>query len=415
MKKTVWFSILIVLLMSVSAVMAQDISGTPDDICASASLEEPATREYTGAELVIEPGVDYQAIFCTQAGAVYIDLWEDFAPVTVNNMVFLAQQGYYNNTTFHRVLADFMAQGGDPTGTGAGGPGYQFRDEIVGFTQFDRPGLLAMANAGPATNGSQFFITTAETPWLNGNHTIFGEVLSGYDNVLNLNLRDPQSNPATDGDALNTIVIVTADDAIDAEISVNAVEPVGLDVFSTAHDQLFNELPEGLVASAGNADLMTDEVVASLPEAVQSDFADIATANGHEWRIVRGVDNSTCNEQFFFTNITYTVDRFESAESAQAVIDSGILATLAEAQGLVGGEPGEIVGLTVFTSETTDCTDAAAQNVLTYLVRGRYLVTLSGLIPEGVLAQISAEELLDGVVAPLFENFLVEGYASELR
>ena len=112
------------------------------------------------AETVLEPDVDYRAIFCTTAGTVYVDLYESLTPMTVNNFVFLAQQGYYDNTTFHRVIPDFMVQGGDPTATGSGGPGYQFGDEPVGFLTFDRPGLLAMANAGPGTNGSQFFITT---------------------------------------------------------------------------------------------------------------------------------------------------------------------------------------------------------------------------------------------------------------
>src|SRR5688572_14124487 len=121
---------------------------------------------------------------CTDAGAIYIDLLEDFAPATVNNFVFLAQNNYYDNTIFHRVLEDFMAQGGDPTGTGSGGPGYQFRDEFAPFLTFDRPYLLAMANAGAGTNGSQFFITTAETPHLDFRHTIFGDVLEGQENVF---------------------------------------------------------------------------------------------------------------------------------------------------------------------------------------------------------------------------------------
>ena len=106
---------------------------------------------------------------------------------------FFREQGYYNNTTFHRVIQDFMAQGGDPTATGTGGPGYSFDDEFVGFLNFDRPGWLAMANSGANTNGSQFFITTVPYPSLNYNYTIFGEVLEGQENVANIRLRDPDT------------------------------------------------------------------------------------------------------------------------------------------------------------------------------------------------------------------------------
>ena len=108
-------------------------------------------------------------------------VFRDAAPVTVLNFVNLANRGYYNDTIFHRVIEDFMAQGGDPTGTGMGGPGYSFGDEVYNGYLFDKPGYLAMANAGPNTNGSQFFITTVITEWLNNNHTIFGEVVSESD------------------------------------------------------------------------------------------------------------------------------------------------------------------------------------------------------------------------------------------
>ena len=108
-----------------------------------------------------------------------MELLAQQTPITVNNFVFLAQQGFYDGLTFHRVIENFMIQGGDPTGSGAGGPGYAFLDEIVAGLVFDAPGKLAMANAGPGTNGSQFFITTVPTPHLNGNHTIFGLVVDG--------------------------------------------------------------------------------------------------------------------------------------------------------------------------------------------------------------------------------------------
>jgi peptidyl-prolyl cis-trans isomerase A (cyclophilin A) len=142
-----------------------------------------------------QPGV--YATFDTSEGTIVCRLFEAEAPVTVKNFVDLAEGSrewthpttraksnnpLYDGTIFHRVIPDFMVQGGDPTGTGMGGPGYQFQDETKGSAhKFDKPGKLAMANAGPGTNGSQFFITTAATPWLTGNHTIFGEVIEGQD------------------------------------------------------------------------------------------------------------------------------------------------------------------------------------------------------------------------------------------
>ena len=156
--------------------------------------------------------VELTAVFRTEKGDIRVRLFNDLAPVTVNNFVFLAREGFYNDTHFHRVLADFMAQGGDPSGTGAGGPGYQFQDEIVQELQFDRAGLLAMANAGPNTNGSQFFLTFAATPWLNGNHTIFGEVIEGMDVLLSLTLRDPMAASSSEfaGDLLEKVAIEEA-------------------------------------------------------------------------------------------------------------------------------------------------------------------------------------------------------------
>ena len=117
----------------------------------------------------------------TAKGDVNINLLPDKSPVTVANFVNLAKKGYYDGLKFHRVIDNFMAQGGDPTGTGMGGPGYQFEDEVNNGLNFSKAGKLAMANAGPGTNGSQFFITTVPTEWLNGNHTIFGEVVSDAD------------------------------------------------------------------------------------------------------------------------------------------------------------------------------------------------------------------------------------------
>ncbi len=168
----------------------------------------PAAKQWSKApEMSIDTEKTYFATFRTDKGDIRVELLDDSAPVTVNNFVFLAREGFYDNTTFHRVLKDFMAQGGDPTGTGSGGPGYKFGDEIDRALTFDKPGYLAMANAGPGTNGSQFFITFVPTPWLNGKHTIFGKVVEGMDVALSLTLRDPQQRPKFAGDKLLTVVI----------------------------------------------------------------------------------------------------------------------------------------------------------------------------------------------------------------
>ncbi len=148
----------------------------------------------------------YFATFKTEGGDFKIELFADKAPLTVENFVNLARIGYYDNTTFHRVLDNFMAQGGDPTGTGSSGPGYRFKDEFHPALTFDAPGILAMANSGPGTNGSQFFITFVPTPHLNNLHTIFGKVTEGLDVALKIKRRDPGS-AATPGQKILTVEI----------------------------------------------------------------------------------------------------------------------------------------------------------------------------------------------------------------
>lgn len=159
---------------------------------------------------IIDPERQYQIILQTAKGDMRLHLYADQAPLTVNNFVSLALDGYYDSTTFHRVLAGFMAQGGDPTGTGMGGPGYQFADEIVPELTFDRRGLLAMANSGPGTNGSQFFITFAPAEWLNGNHTIFGEVIAGQEVLDAIRLREPSTDPA-EGDLILQVIVLESE------------------------------------------------------------------------------------------------------------------------------------------------------------------------------------------------------------
>jgi peptidyl-prolyl cis-trans isomerase B (cyclophilin B) len=137
----------------------------------------------------------------TTKGNIVVDLLPEEAPVTVASFVNLAQRGYYDGISFHRVIADFMIQGGDPTGTGRGGPGYRFEDEFDSGRKFDRAGILAMANAGPRTNGSQFFITHVPTPHLNNKHTIFGLVREGQDIVDSVQQGDTLESLEIKGDA----------------------------------------------------------------------------------------------------------------------------------------------------------------------------------------------------------------------
>jgi cyclophilin family peptidyl-prolyl cis-trans isomerase len=151
----------------------------------------------------------YTARFKTQRGEIDCELFAADAPLTVENFVNLARAGFYDGTTFHRVIAGFMAQGGDPTGTGSGGPGYNFRDEFSAARRHDSAGVLSMANAGPNTNGSQFFITFGATPHLDGKHSVFGKVSAGMDVLRSIRERDPMRDP-NPGDRIETIEIEVA-------------------------------------------------------------------------------------------------------------------------------------------------------------------------------------------------------------
>lgn len=144
-----------------------------------------AKRYDSPPEMQIDPSKSYVAHFETTKGAFDVQLFADKAPITVNNFVFLVKDGFYDGIVFHRVIADFMIQGGDPDGRGTGGPGYKWDDEPAALAlPHSGPGILSMANAGPNTNGSQFFITHIETSWLNGKHAVFGQVMGDGQKIV---------------------------------------------------------------------------------------------------------------------------------------------------------------------------------------------------------------------------------------
>src|SRR5918997_568191 len=161
-------------------------------------------------EMALDPQKDYFATFHTAHGPIRVKLYAQEAPITVNNFVFLAQQGFYDGTTFHRVIKNFMVQGGDPTGTGTGGPGYKIKDEFHPKRRHDRPGILSMANAGANTGGSQFFITHTATPHLDNRHSVFGEVVEGLENLMKIRERDPQRDRQA-GDLIERVEIQEVD------------------------------------------------------------------------------------------------------------------------------------------------------------------------------------------------------------
>jgi len=166
-------------------------------------------RQYTECPpMIIDPLKQYIATIQTGKGDIVIELFPDVAPMTVNSFVFLSEDGWFDGVTFHRVLPNFVAQGGDPSGSGMGGPGYAFKNETSPDLVFDRKGLVAMANSGPDTNGSQFFITYVPAPNLDGGYTIFGEVIEGMDIAESLTPRDPsQGGNLPPGDVIITITI----------------------------------------------------------------------------------------------------------------------------------------------------------------------------------------------------------------
>jgi peptidylprolyl isomerase len=183
-------------------------TSAPNSAAGSGSTSATGAKTYDAyPPVIIDASKQYFATFkMAEGGEFVIQLYADKAPKTVNSFVFLAREGFFNGVTFHRVLEGFMAQGGDPTGTGMGGPGYKFENEDNDLS-FDKAGVVAMANAGRDTNGSQFFITFGPTPHLDGGYTIFGQVTEGLDVVTGLTRRNPEQFPDFAGDAIETVTI----------------------------------------------------------------------------------------------------------------------------------------------------------------------------------------------------------------
>ncbi len=385
---------------------------TPDQICANAvPAPEPTTRQFIQPEQVLQPGVDYRAIFCTDVGPIYVDLLEKFTPVTVNSFVFLAQHNYYNNTTFHRVLQDYMAQGGDPTATGRGGPGYQIPDEFAGFLNFDKAGWLAMANAGPNTNGSQFFITVVPYPALDYHYTIFGEVLEGLDNVSKIRLRDPDTDTQP-GTALNTVVIVT--DPASVETTYQPPPPATEDDIQALLDSINSQLPDPLkLDESASGTFTTEQTSQYAPDAMRSDYAAFLAQYHHQFRAAHHVSNSTCDLQSVpYMSIGYTLDRFDTPEDATAALQDGFLDQMETVNGYtaatVDGMP-----YPIYTQSTTAC-NVAATEALTFWQRGHFVVTAEVVFPASSQAKPEAW-LRDLVGTEIYERIFSDILRPEMR
>lgn len=392
-----------------SSVFAED-APTPQELCVAAMPPPLMTMQFDQAENVLEPNTDYRAIFCTSAGAIYIDLFENLTPITVNNFVFLAQQGYYDNTTFHRVIPDFMAQGGDPTGSGRGGPGYQFQDEPVGFLTFDVPGLLAMANAGPGTNGSQFFITTAPTPHLNYKHTIFGDVLVGQDIVESIRERDP-SAAAEAGETLQTVLIITDPSAVDNSDVVD-LELATPEQVMAAFGAFAQGLPPSLPLDEERSGYFSTEELATAAVAVDllDGFAAFAEEHGHQYRYRMQIANGDCDPSVFFSSLGYWVDVYADAASALAAADDAFMLQWLDSYGYARDESASHV----YRAQAATCGGDEGAHLLALLPRGRFLATLDVLVASDVLRQAPADALLQNLALQI-EGAFTSVYLPELR
>ena len=365
------------LLMTFASLALAQAPASPEQLCEAAEPAPLTMMQFAQAEQVLEPGVDYRAILCTGAGAITIDLYEKLTPITVNNFVFLARQGYYDSSTFHRVIPNFMAQGGDPTGSGRGGPGYQFGDEPVGFLTFDRPGLLAMANAGPGTNGGQFFITTVPTPHLNYKHTIFGDVLAGQAAVEAIRERDPQT-ASSPGEALRTVLIISDSSALDIDETARppAAEAEVISAFEGFTAALPPELP---LDAERSGNFSTADLAKTVTDELQAGFAAFADAYGHQYRQRMQITNGDCDASVFFSHLGYWVDVYADAAAASAALQDDFMQQWLDSYGFAhDGAPSA-----AYRRSAETCDGKAGAELLTLYTRGRFLVTIDVLVAEG--------------------------------
>lgn len=403
------------------AAFAQDAAQTPEELCAAAEPVAPETQTYAAPEQVLEEGVDYRAVFCTDAGPIYIDLLEDYSPETVNNFVFLAQNNFYNGTIFHRVIEGFMAQGGDPEGTGRGGPGYQFDDEVTPFLTFARPGWLAMANAGQSqdgrgTNGSQFFITTAPTTHLDYRHTIFGEVLEGQANVLNIQIRDPEAGG--DATTLQTVLIVTEPETV--ATSYEAPEaPTQEDVAAVLSEESVRETFEALLGAAVGPELIGLTTTVMTPEeaaaasGVSSVVGPLLEAHGVEYAIEVEMTNAACDGALvpFYVSY-YTVYKTPSVEDAEAMLADPALASFGVAGDLT--DVSELAfGNPVYTGTGSACEDDTALRGRVFLRRGSFVIKVDVTIPAGFA--FTPGVIMEQFTGFIFERSMADALLAEIR
>jgi cyclophilin family peptidyl-prolyl cis-trans isomerase len=397
--------------------------GTPASLCEAAGEPEALIdNQFERPDEVLEEGIDYRAIFCTDVGPIYVDLFEKQSPVTVNSFLFLAYNGYYNQTIFHRVIEDFMAQGGDPTETGRGGPGYQFNDEVEPYLIFDRPGLLAMANVGTnpqtgaGTNGSQFFITTAETPHLDYRHTIFGEVLEGYENVEAIQIRDPEAG----GDAtrIDTVLIVTDPllvettyEGVDVAVQADVEEALSSASILAAATALFGQFP-GEEVSVETDSLTPEEAIAAAPNSIKAPLESFLAENQVEYVVSATMTTPNCSLDIIpFISIGYTIYATPSAEIASAALDKADTAVLgvANGQSTVGGLAYD---RPVYTGETNAC-DIGATAGRVFYTRGRYIVEAETVIPAD--AQYAPAMVIEHLSSIIFDRALSSVIRDELK
>lgn len=396
--------IALTILAAVAGLVAAVDAPSPQELCDAAAALPLTTMQFDAADDVLEPDLDYRAIFCTAAGAIYVDLYESLTPITVNNFVFLARQGYYDGTTFHRVIPNFMAQAGDPTGSGSGGPGYRFGDEPLGFLTFDRPGLLAMANAGPGTNGSQFFVTTAPAPHLNYKHTIFGDVLVGQENVAAIRERDPAAASAP-GETLQTVLIISDPAEVDSG-EITDLEPAAQEQVVGAFAAFSGSMPPSLPLNEDRSGLFSSEKIAeSVSADLRAAYADYADRYGHQYRYRVELENAGCESAIYFTSLGYQVDVFASASAAAAALSDELTARLLESEGFSQGDK-------IYARDLPTCAGDDGTQALSLYRVGRFVVSIDVLLAKAILEQ--ANVTADIVLADLSRQ-IEAGFAAIYR